>query len=350
MNDKNLPLVSILVLNYNGLRFLKDCFDSLFACTYSPYEVYLVDNNSTDSSVEYTLNNYPAVKILQTYSNAGYSRAYNLAMAEAKGKYFVLLNNDVVVEPGWLGPLVNAAEKEPNLAALQPKILSMLQRHNFEYAGASGGYIDRFGYPFLRGRIFYTIEPDEHQYDTTVDVFWTSGAAMFVRAEVLNRTGNLDEDFVHHMEEIDWCWRMHLCGYRLQVIPNSIIYHFAGATIKEGSYKKLYWNHRNNIFMLIKNLQGKNLFKTVLPRMLLDGINIFYSALIRLDFRHVYAILAAYTWLGSRVHLLYCKRKQVQSLRCCLDKEFRHLIYPKSIIIDYFVRGKKSFASLGFRM
>jgi GT2 family glycosyltransferase len=350
MNNKNRPLVSVLVLNYNGLRFLKDCFDSLFASTYPNYEVYLVDNNSTDSSVDYTMVNYPAVKILQTHDNAGYSRAYNLAMAEAQGKYFVLLNNDVVVDPAWLVYLVEAAENEPTLAALQPKILSLVQQQYFEYAGASGGYIDKFGYPFLRGRIFYTIEADEQQYNTKVDVFWTSGAAMFVRADVLKRAGYLDEDFVHHMEEIDWCWRMHLCGYRLQVIPASIIYHYAGATIKEGSYKKLYWNHRNNIFMMIKNLEGRNLFKTVLPRMLLDGINIFYSALIRFDCKHSYAILAAYAWLLSRPFLIYRKRRQVQSLRCRRDEELQHLIYSRSIIIDYFVRGKKSFASLGFRV
>lgn len=350
MVNQNLPLVSVLVLNYNGLRFLQNCFDSLLASHYPNYEIYLVDNNSTDTSVEYTHQHYPDIKILQTHANAGYSRAYNLAMAEAAGKYLVLLNNDVRVKSDWLIHLVRAAEKEPDLAALQPKVLSMVEQNYFEYAGASGGYIDTYGYPFLRGRIFYTIEPDEHQYDTAVDVFWTSGAAMFVRAEVLKSCGNLDEDFVHHMEEIDWCWRMHLCGYKLRVIPESVIYHFAGATIKEGSYRKLYWNHRNNIFMLIKNLETGNMIKTVSRRMLLDGINIFYSALIRFDFKHVIAILAAYAWLLAHGTLIYRKRQRVQSMRRCKDSAIQHLIYPKSIILDYFLRGNKTFSSLDFRV
>jgi len=157
------PLVSILVLNYNGVRFLKDCFDSLFAGRYANFEVYLVDNKSTDNSVDFTRQNYPAVIILQTDGNNGYSRAYNLAMATAKGTYFVLLNNDVVVESDWLIHLVQAAEADTHLAALQPKIVSMVNRNFFEYAGASGGYIDRYGYPFLRGRIFYSIEQDQQQ-------------------------------------------------------------------------------------------------------------------------------------------------------------------------------------------
>jgi hypothetical protein len=350
MQSQNLPLVSILVLNYNGLRFLSDCFNSLLAGHYPNYEIYLVDNNSTDNSVEYTQKNYPVVKILQTHKNAGYSRAYNLAMAAAGGKYFVLLNNDVIVDPGWLIPLVRAAERDLTVAAVQPKILSMLDRKYFEYAGASGGYIDKYGYPFLRGRIFYTIEPDEQQYNTTADVFWTSGAAMFVRAEVLKSCGNLDEDFVHHMEEIDWCWRMHLGGHKLQVIPESVIYHFAGATIKEGSYKKLYWNHRNNIFMLVKNLETLNLIKTLIRRILLDGINILYSVLVRFDFKHAAAIGSAYLWLLVHLSLLHRKRRQVQSLRSCRDGEIKYLIYPKSIIMDYFVKGNKTFTSLGFRV
>jgi len=350
ISDQTFPLVSVLVLNYNGLKFLKDCFNSLRKSYYPNFKIYLVDNNSTDSSVEFTQHHYPEIKILQTRSNAGYSRAYNMAMAEAEGKYFVLLNNDVVVDPGWLDYLVTAAEKDPGIAALQPKILSMLKQNYFEYAGASGGYMDRYGYPFLRGRIFYSIEPDEHQYDTEAEVFWTSGAAMFVRAEVLKRAGNLDEDFVHHMEEIDWCWRLHLTGSSLKVIPDSIIYHYAGATIKEGSYRKLYWNHRNNIFMLFKNLETRNLLKILPRRMGLDGINILYSALVKFDFKHAYAIMVAYTWLLSHLPLLWRKRKQVQAQRFCNDQTMDHLVYPGSLVLDYFVRGKKTFSSLNFRV
>jgi GT2 family glycosyltransferase len=349
-DDPASPLVGVLVLNYNGLRFLRDCYDSLRKSRYPHFIIYLVDNNSTDQSVEFTQTQYPDVRIIQTGKNSGYSRAYNIAMSQADGKYFVLLNNDVVVDPGWLDHLVPITEKNPEVAALQPKILSMLKPDNFEYAGASGGYIDRYGYPFLRGRIFYSIEPDEHQYDDAADVFWTSGAAMFVRADVLKHAGNLDEDFVHHMEEIDWCWRLHLAGFKLMVIPASVIYHYAGATIKEGSYRKLYWNHRNNIFMLVKNLDTGNLLKILPQRIALDMINVMYSSFIKFDFRHAYAILAAYTWLVSHVPLLWRKRKQVQSRRFCRDKSMEHLVYHRSLVLDYFVWGKSKFSDLKFQV
>ncbi|MCK4755289.1 MAG: glycosyltransferase family 2 protein, partial [Calditrichia bacterium] len=222
------PLVSILVLNYNGKKFLKECFDSILKSTYPNFEIALVDNNSSDDSVAYTQADYPMVKIVQTHRNAGYSRAYNIAFREVQGKYYILLNNDVVVAENWLEPLVNVAESDSKIGALQPKIRSLIDDGYFEYAGASGGFMDKYGYPFLRGRIFYTIERDEGQYDDKSFVFWTSGAAMFVRAEALEKSGDLDEDFVHHMEEIDLCWRLHLVDYRLKVIPESVIYHYAG--------------------------------------------------------------------------------------------------------------------------
>ncbi len=194
------PLVSVIILNYNGLRFLKDCFDSLVKCSYPNFEILLVDNNSTDESAAFTRKNYPRVKIIQTGGNKGFSWGYNISFEHAAGKYFVLLNNDVAVDPGWLEPLVAAAEADDRIGALQPKILSMIDRQSFEYAGASGGFIDKYGYPFLRGRVFYTIEKDYGQYDNETEVFWTSGAAMFVRAEALLKSGRLDEDFVFHME------------------------------------------------------------------------------------------------------------------------------------------------------
>jgi GT2 family glycosyltransferase len=271
----NLPLISILVLNYNGKEYLKECFDSLLEGTYPAVEILLIDNNSTDDSVQFTRENYKGIKVVQTYANNGYSRAYNIAFKYASGKYYVLLNNDIKVNSDWLHPLVDAAEKDKSIGALQPKILSLIDKDYFEYAGASGGFIDKYGYPFLRGRIFYTTEKDCGQFDDDAEVFWTSGAAMFIRADVLKTSDVLDEDFVHHMEEIDLCWRLHLTGFKLKVIPASVIYHYAGATIKPESFMKLYWNHRNNIFMLIKNVEGKNLFKLLFVRYILDCINIF---------------------------------------------------------------------------
>jgi GT2 family glycosyltransferase len=342
------PMVSILVLNYNGRKFLKECFESLLKSEYSNYEIVLVDNNSSDDSVDFTLSGYPMVKVIQTNSNSGYSRAYNIAFKETKGKYYILLNNDVVVEKNWLEPLVDAAENDDRIGALQPKIRSLIDDGYFEYAGASGGYMDKYGYPFLRGRIFYTIEKDEGQYNDEIPVFWTSGAAMFVRASALNKSGNLDEDFVHHMEEIDLCWRLHLVGYTLKVIPASVIYHYAGATIKADSFKKLYWNHRNGLIAMIKNLQLKNLVKSFAIRYMLDIINAFYALIVQFDIKHTYSIVKSHIWIIFHLGFILAKRRAVQNIRLVDDSEYMTLVYPGSVVMDYFLRSKKTFKSLNF--
>ena len=219
----NTPRVCVMVLNYNGQKFLKGCFDSLLACTYPNLELMMVDNKSTENDVEFMSENYPQVKIVQTGKNAGYSRAYNIAFKHSDAKYFIMLNNDVKVDAHWIEPLVEAAEEDESVAALQPKILSMIDEGFFEYAGASGGFMDKYGYTFLRGRVFFTVEEDKGQYDDIRELFWTSGAAMFVRASALEASGVLDEDFVHHMEEVDLCWRLNLAGFKLKVIPKSFI-------------------------------------------------------------------------------------------------------------------------------
>jgi GT2 family glycosyltransferase len=226
----------------------------------------------------------------------------------------------------------------------------MMEPGYFEYAGASGGYIDRFGYPFLRGRMFFTIEKDEGQYEDEQEVFWTSGAAMFLRREAIEKSLNLDEDFVHHMEEIDLCWRLHLTGFRLKVVPQSVIWHYAGATIKSDSYKKLYWNHRNNIFMMVKNLEMKNLLLFLPVRLALDFINIFSAVLLRQNLRQSFAIISAYFWLMTNLGLILRKRRVVTQIRTVPDRQISGLIYPGSIVFRYFILRKKTFSSLNFRI
>ncbi len=342
----NQPSVCVMVLNYNGQRFLKDCFESLRACTYPNFKVMMVDNLSTENDVDYVREHFPEVRIVQTGSNSGYSRAYNIAFQHSDAKYFVLLNNDVKVQPDWLEPLVEAAEADEQIGALQPKIHSMVQPDHFEYAGASGGFMDYLGYPFMRGRLFFDIEQDTGQYDTEAELFWTSGAAMFVRASALEKSGTLDEDFVHHMEEIDLCWRLHLAGYTLKVIPKSMIYHFDGGTIKPFSFMKLYWNHRNGIFMLMKNLSAQRLLPTLFKRVSLDMINVFYSALLRLDPKHSWAIIKAYAWILSHLAFILKKRRHTQANALVAPQEVERLFYPKSVILQYFVKGRKTFTAL----
>lgn len=340
------PLVSIIILNYNGMQFLKDCFDSVLKSTYSNLEFILVDNNSTDESVAFTRENYSQIKVFETGINGGYSRAYNMSFEIAKGKYFILLNNDVTVEPDWIEPLVEVAENDDNIGALQPKLVSMIDPSNFEYAGASGGFMDIYGFPFLRGRVFTKMEKDYGQYDDEVRIFWATGAAMFLRASVLKESGNLDEDFVHHMEEIDLCWRLNLVGYKLMAIPKSKIYHYGGATIKPDSYQKMYWNHRNSIFMLYKNLEKKNLGKIMFQKMILDAMALCASLTGRLEFTRARAIFDAYIWLFRKKKMLRQKRKEVEKIRKVSDEEIFKIMYPKSIAIQFFIKGRKTYQQL----
>ncbi len=339
------PLVSILVLNHNGKGFLDDLYASLKSSTYQNFQVMLIDNASTDDSVTYTKSHYPWVNVFETGCNGGFSYAYNEAFKRAEGKYYLVLNNDVTVDPGWIEPLVEAMEADSGLGAVQPKLVSMLDPSDFEYAGASGGFLDVYGFPFLRGRLFNTLEKDEGQYDDDTRIFWTTGAAMLVRAKALEWTGGLDEDFVHHMEEIDLCWRMNLVGYRLQAIPEAVVYHYGGATIKPDSYQKIYWNHRNSLFMLLKNLSGQNLLKRLFGRWLLDLMAISFSV-AKLDWNRARAIIAGHNWLVLRTFYIKRQRRAVQELRKVDDEALDQLFYHGSIALAYFLKGKRTYHQL----
>lgn len=339
------PLVSVIVLNYNGQQFLKTCFDSLLRSDYPEIELILADNASTDDSLAFMRQHYPTVTLVETGSNAGYSGGYNFAVPRANGRYAVLLNNDVEVTPGWLQPLVAEMEANPRVAACQPKIRHLINRDEFEYAGASGGFIDRYGFPFLRGRVLDTIETDSGQYDDRRDLFWASGAALMVRVSDYAAAGGLDADFIHHMEEIDLCWRWLLTGHTLSVVPESMIYHFAGGTIKPDSYMKMYWNHRNSIIMLCKNYSAGNLARVLPVRMVLDLVLILKS-LVTLDFKRLLAVPMAYLWLLGHLPLLWRKRREVQAVRTVTDSEIAPLMLPGSLVIGYYLQGKKTFSQL----
>ena len=345
MSSSSPPVVSVIVLNYNGMRFLRTCFDSLAGCTYPRLELLMVDNGSTDDSIRFVQENYPLVQVLNSGGNIGYSAGNNLGIAAAKGEYVVLLNNDVEVTPGWVEPLVEEFESDPSIAACQPKILHLVDRHKFEYAGAAGGWMDLFGYPFLRGRVFNTTEEDRGQYDDSVDLFWTSGAAMAIRKSALEHTGDLDVDFVHHMEEIDLCWRMHLQGYRLRVRPDAVIYHYAGGTIKPDSYAKIYWNHRNSLLMLLKNLGWPRLSWVLPVRLALDAV-LLLKSLLTLDLKRLAAVLAGYFWLAVHPRLIWNKRRVVQAARQVTDRALDPYIYHGSLVLTYYLLGRKTFREI----
>ncbi len=341
----NYPQVDIIVLNYNGKKFLDDCFQSVFKSTYPNFKVYLLDNASTEDDVAYVSEKYPQVGIIKNPLNNGYCAAYNLAFSVCKGKYYLCLNNDVRVHPGWLEPLVELAEKDNTIGALQPKLVSFFNEQEFEYAGASGGKMDVYGYPFLRGRVFDTIEPDNGQYNDITDVFWTSGAAMFLRADVLPHSGPLDNSFVHHMDEIDLCWRILMAGYELKVVPASVVAHYGGATIQAQSFKKMYWNHRNSLFMVIKNYGPQQVLSKTFTHIFLDWLAAGVS-LAKLQFTRVRAVMAAHVWILLNLGLILRHRKEAQQRRRVSDEVVMKQMYPKSIALAYFLRKKTTYTDL----
>lgn len=339
------PQVDIVVLNYNGKKFLDSCFDSLQKSTYPNKRIYLLDNASTDDDVNHTRLHYPDVQIIRNPENNGYCAAYNLAFLVCSGKYIICLNNDVAVKADWIEHLVALAEADETIAALQPKIISYFNEHKFEYAGASGGMMDVYGYPFLRGRLFSTIEEDKEQYDDVTDVFWTSGAAMFLRKSALYKSGLLDETIVHHMDEIDLCWRLRMHGFKLKVQPSSVIRHIGGATIQTHSFKKVYWNHRNSLYIMLKNYGTANMLTKVPVHILLDYVAIA-QALFTLNFTTVKGIAAAHIWLLLNIPLIIRKRKTTQKKRLLSDEHIINYLYKGSIVWEYFFSGRKTYQSL----
>ena len=283
--------VAVVILNYNGEEMLGRFLPTVVENTPGA-DIVVVDNASTDSSVALVKERFPAVRLIVLDRNYGFADGYNKAMAMLDAEYALLLNSDVEVTPGWLEPLVEALDADSCIAACQPKVLDYKRKAFFEYAGAAGGFIDRYGYPFCRGRIFETVEEDKGQYDDVADVFWATGAAMLVRTAVYREVCGLDGRFFAHMEEIDLCWRMHARGYRIVCVPGSRVYHVGGATLSSANPRKTYLNFRNNLLMLYKNLPAKELRGIMRVRRILDYVAAFKFALTG-GFDHCMAVFRA---------------------------------------------------------
>lgn len=336
MSDQ--PLVSIIIPHYNGKEILHNCLKSLEQTTYNNKEVILVDNGSTDGSVEYVRERFPWIEIVRNAENLGFAGGCNAGIRKAKGTYILLLNNDTEFEPDWLTILVAALEKDSKIAACQPKILSLCDKRIFDYAGAAGGLLDVFGYPFARGRLFFTLEKDEHQYEEGGDIFWASGTAALIRKSAIDEAGYLDETFFAHMEEIDLNWRFHLAGYRVISTPQAIVYHKSGSTLKPDSPKKIYFNHRNSLMMILKNYEARNLLWILPIRILLEIITLFY-AMARLDFVRFAGVGRAFGYVAFNILEIISKRAQAQRIRKVPDSEIFRKLYRGSIVFDYFIRG-----------
>ena len=263
--------VAVVILNYNGADMLRTFLPGVIAYSEGA-KVIVADNASTDNSVDVVQNEFPQVRLIRLNSNYGFAGGYNKALEQVDAEYCLLLNSDVEVTAGWLTPLLSFMEQNSDAVACQPKILAYRQKEAFEYAGASGGFVDRYGYPFCRGRIFDAIENDNGQYDDVCRIFWATGAAMLVRREAYISAGGLDDRFFAHMEEIDLCWRMLARGGAIYVVPQSVVYHVGGATLNKSNPKKTYLNFRNNLLMLYKNLPQKELRPVMRVRCVLDYV------------------------------------------------------------------------------
>ncbi len=335
--------VAVVILNWNGKNWLEKFLPSVEEHTsHEDYEIIVADNGSTDDSIAFLKERHPKISIIALDKNYGFTGGYNRALKQVAAKYFVLLNSDIEVSPKWLDILTLEMDKDENLGACQPKILAYNDKKSFEYAGASGGFIDKYGYPFCRGRVFFTTEEDVKQYNEPMEVFWATGACLMVRADLYKKIGGLDEDFFAHMEEIDFCWQLQHLSYKIKVFPSAVVYHVGGGTLAQGNPRKTYLNFRNNLALLFKNLPFPNNIIVVFQRLILDGIA-GIQAMTKGAFKETLAIIKAhfsfYLWIPS----LLKKRKMIPNKKKFFELKGSH---PKSIVFQYFLNKKKKFSEL----
>lgn len=335
---------AIVILNWNGLEFLKMFLGKVIDLSASPdVSIYVVDNNSVDGSTDWVMATFPIVNVVRLDKNYGFAGGYNLALNQIKADYYVILNSDIEVTDDWLNPMISYLDQNPDVASCMPKVLSWKNREYFEYAGACGGYIDKYGYPFCRGRIFDKIEKDNGQYNTVTDIFWSTGACMCVRSTAWHECDGFDADFFAHMEEIDLCWRFAHAGYRISVIPESIVYHVGGGTLPYDSPFKTYLNFRNSLYLLYKNLEEKRI-RIMFIRKILDGI-----AALRFLFKGkpqaFKAVFKAHIDFYRNLTILKQKRQKVLS-----KKIYNPCILNKSIVFEFYARGLKTFSQLNFNL
>ena len=324
--------IAVVILNWNGAKLLEQFLPSVVAYS-NEATVYVADNASTDNSIEIIKNQFPTIKIIQNDGNYGFAKGYNVALKNVEEDYYALVNSDIEVTANWLSPIISILDSEQTIGIIQPKILDYKNKEYFEYAGAAGGFIDKYGYPFCRGRIFDTIEKDEHQYDDDKEIFWASGACFFIRKEIYQKLGGFDDDFFAHQEEIDLCWRAFNLGYTAKYTSKSIVYHVGGATLNKANSRKTYLNFRNSLLMLLKNLPSNKLLSVLLIRMMLDGIA-GLQFLFKGKFKHFFAILKAHFSFYSMISKTYKKRNISQKT---------NYFYTNSIVYQYFIKNRSIF-------
>lgn len=331
--------VAVVILNWNGEKLLQQFLPAVIEHSPDYAEIYVADNASTDQSISIVNKLFPSVKIIKLSKNHGFAAGYNRALEQIEAEYYVLLNSDVEVTAGWIDPMIDLLDSNPQIGACQPKIRSFKQKDEFEYAGAAGGFIDKWCYPFCRGRIFHEFEKDLGQYDQITEIFWASGASLFIRSDVYQSVGGLDEDFFAHMEEIDLCWRLKNKGYQVYFHPGSLVYHVGGGTLLMGSPKKTFLNFRNNLMLMTKNLPKRSFLPLLFLRMILDGVAAISFLPHKNGLKNAWAVFVAhmsYYWYFFRVMK---KRKNVPNKKV-------GRIYKKSVVFEFFLRKKNKFSDL----
>lgn len=331
---------AVVILNWNGKELLKEFLPQVLLNS-ANFEIVVVDNNSTDGSVELLRENFPNVIILQLDKNYGFAGGYNRALEHLKYEFVILLNSDVAPTSKWIEPLISTLENNQTIAVAVPKILDYKNPSLFEYAGAAGGFIDKLGYPFCRGRVFDTIEADCGQYNDSIELFWASGAAFAVRRELFLSIGGFDEDFFAHQEEIDLCWRIQKWGYKIMFVPQSSVFHLGGGTLGHENPRKTYLNFRNSLFMILKN-QHSRIYRTLFSRMLLDGVAAT-KFLVAFDFANFGAVFRAHMHFYKHFSLFYKKRCELRKIS---GDHLVSTVFPKSIVLKYYLLKKRTYKNL----
>ncbi len=339
------PLVSIIIPHWNGINIITECLDSLKKITYPNFEIIVTDNNSSDDSVNHIRKNFPEVIIFENERNEGYAGGCNRGSEIAKGEYLLFLNNDTIHQPNWIEPLVSLLKENPQIAAVQPKLLNYYQKNLFDYAGAAGGMMDIFIFPFARGRIFNEQEIDSNQYDFKKEIFWSSGTAFLVRRTAFDKAGKFDELFFAHMEEIDLCWKFHLLGFNVWSEPSSVIYHKNAVSLPMYTEKKYYLNHRNSLIMLLSNYSLPLAIYVFPIRWALDIVAIIYAT-FKGDWKHIKGIAKAHAWIVFHPRKLFNKRMRVKAIRKVKDKTILKKMYSGSIVFAHYILRKNRYSDL----
>lgn len=334
--------IAVVILNWNGKDYLEKFLPVLIRYSKSELvELYVADNGSIDNSVIFLQTTFPEIKLILFDKNYGFAGGYNKALAKIDAEYYIILNSDVEVTENWIFPIINKMDTDNSVAAAMPKIKSQHNKNYFEYAGAAGGFIDKYGYPFCRGRILDKIEKDSGQYNDESEIFWASGACLFIRSDIFHQHKGFDEDFFAHMEEIDLCWRIKNTGHKIMCYPDSEVFHVGGGALPNNSPKKLYLNYRNNLLMLFKNLSRSKLIQILFIRTVLDGLSAFIY-LFKFHFSDFFAVFKAHISFHKLLSKYRKKRKKIS-----IKSNFNHTeIYKGSIVYDYFIKKNYFFKDL----